>query len=62
MQVKLYKKNEQIENLGNKEIYDAIGILITKHDLLPVFFTLLDYLKKECHLNALSWDVIHIQC
>lgn len=47
LQGKLYVEMSKIGGLADEEIYCATSILALKHDLLRVFFTLHDHLKKR---------------
>ena len=46
LQGKLYGEMSKIEGLGNEEIYNATSMLASKHDLIRVFFTFPDHVKK----------------
>lgn len=46
LQVKLYDKMRKIVGLSEKEIFDAIDIMATKHDVLRGFFNLSNELEK----------------
>ena len=46
LQVKFYDKMRKIVGLNEKEIFDAIDIMATKHDVLRGFFNLSNELKK----------------
>ena len=46
LQAKLYDKMRKIIGLSEKKIFDAIDIMVTKHDVLGGFFNLPNELKK----------------
>ena len=57
LQGNLYREMSKIEGLADEEIYDATSMFASKHDLLRVFFTLPDHLKKGYVLQMLRRGV-----
>lgn len=47
LQAKLYDEMMTIEGLTEEEMYDATTMLAMKHDLLHVFFVMLDHHSKR---------------
>lgn len=57
LQVKLYGEMMTIEGLTEYEMYDAITMLATKHDVLRVFFVMPNHHRKLYILQMLCREI-----
>lgn len=62
LQIKLYGEMSKIKSFGDTKIHGRTRMLASKHDLLSVFFTLLDHLKKVTLRKDVSFKCFIVGC